>query len=242
MDDVLKNKEILEQKWETGKESEKSFWSGVMSPGSIDAEFENGRTISDDLLWAFILNPKAGSDPGPLKVLDVGCGPISKVGSRWPGRPVELTCVDPLAETYNELLDKNCPGIKHRPIYGVGEKLKEQFGDETFDIVFSLNALDHSYNPLCAIKNMVSVTKDHGMTYFIVSEREADHWNYEGMHQWNFYTEKGRLMLSNRDTEPIDCNAEFDPEKYRMIVMNRDGLVYTEVRNFIHVVIQRISG
>ena len=47
-----------------------------------------------------------------VRVLDVGAGPLTALGKVWPGRTLELTAVDPLADEYNAILDylaKNYP-------------------------------------------------------------------------------------------------------------------------------------
>ena len=40
---------------------------------------------------------------GPARVLDVGAGPLSSLGTHVPGRDVEIIAVDPLADIYDEL-------------------------------------------------------------------------------------------------------------------------------------------
>jgi len=170
----------------------------------------------------------------------VGSGPISKLGTRsFIKKGVELTCVDPLAEFYCELIEEFCPDLKYRPQTGTGESLREMFEPDSFDIVYSLNALDHSYNPLQVIENMVSLIKSDGMVYFVVMENEASFLNYEGMHQWNFYVENRDLMLGNKYVNPINCYKHLKSLGCHVTVMNSEMIVYKDVRNSIHVIINK---
>ena len=79
-----------------------------------------------------------------VALLDVGSGPFSRVPRNINGRNINITPVDPLAKKYNKIIDKSdvdYPFLKI--IEGTGESLAEQFSENSFDIVFSYNALDH---------------------------------------------------------------------------------------------------
>ncbi len=43
---------------------------------------------------------------GIIQVLDVGAGPLSGVGHHWPGRTIQLTAVDPLADTFDQIISE----------------------------------------------------------------------------------------------------------------------------------------
>ena len=52
------------------------------------------------------LRRELGADPpDPVRVLDVGSGPITTVGRTWPGHTVEVVAVDPLAHDYKLMLE-----------------------------------------------------------------------------------------------------------------------------------------
>jgi ubiquinone/menaquinone biosynthesis C-methylase UbiE len=48
-----------------------------------------------------------------------------------------------------------------------GEALLDVFLENSFDIVYSANALDHAYDPLLCIKNMLKVCKPEGWILII---------------------------------------------------------------------------
>eukprot|EP00854_Cymbomonas_tetramitiformis_P017342 gene17342-20637_t len=55
-----------------------------------------------------------------------------------------------------------------------------------YDIVHSMNAVDHSYNAPRVLKEMVHVAAPFGIILVLVNENVAVRENYWGLHQWNF--------------------------------------------------------
>src|SRR5262249_23151674 len=124
--------------------------------------------------------------PGTIvRILDVGSGPFTHVGKRWPDRKVEIVPVDPLAEHYNQILDR----LSIRPlvpaIFAEAEKLVERFAPDSFDLAYARNSLDHSYNPLAAIRSMLAVVKPQRYVYLWHVANEGVRERYTGLHQWN---------------------------------------------------------
>jgi hypothetical protein len=64
-----------------------------------------------------------------IKILDIGAGPITKVGYKLDNKEVELHPIDPLAKVYNRILDKRKihPPVKTK--FGNVEKLSESHGE-----------------------------------------------------------------------------------------------------------------
>ena len=139
-----------------------------------------------------VLNCPAGSD---VRVLDLGSGPASTVGRNWAGRKVVVTCVDPLAEEFNLLLSRHGYEEFTCIVRGCGETLLEDIEERGFDIAYSANALDHSYDPLLCINNMLRIVKPGGWVVFMVVENEGQRQNYGGLHKWNFCVHDRELVL-----------------------------------------------
>ena len=70
------------------------------------------------------------------RILDLGCGPRREL--EWATSAAERVGLDPLAEAYRGLMDGDA-GM--RLVAGVGERMP--FADSSFDVVASLNSLDH---------------------------------------------------------------------------------------------------
>ena len=75
------------------------------------------------------------------------------------------------------------------------EKLTEVFGTNAFDLVYARNTLDHSYDPVKAIRSMIDVVKPGCHALLEHAQNEAEEENYMGMHQWNLSVDDGRFYV-----------------------------------------------
>jgi len=180
------------------------FWENYVESSEFQRRLAVERPFSpepsQDCLFNLLAqaSPVKGSKP---RVLDVGAGPITNLGTLWPGGSVEVIAIDPLADKYDEILNRKgiIPGIRTR--YGEAEKLLEQFPEESFDLLYSSNALDHSYDPATAIRNMVLLCKLGGFVFLRHFENEAEKENFQGLHKWNFFEKRGDMIIANRAVE-----------------------------------------
>jgi SAM-dependent methyltransferase len=169
---------------------ELSFWRNIID--NCDKDYVSSihvelRDFLKDLL---------GLPPGGYaRILDVGSGPITKLGTEWEGRILDLILVDPLANEYNRMLDYKGLRTYPRPIKGFAETLIEQFGFDVFDMVYSQNALDHAINPSQGIREMLGVAKPSGIVAFNVVANEGCRNGYAGLHQWDFNLRDGKVYL-----------------------------------------------
>lgn len=173
--------------WENNLPEEISFWKQWLNDQSINKE--RIEMVNKPFPFLYLFNKLSNST---IKVLDVGSGPVTTIGTLAPEATIELTACDPLAEEYNTML--RAIGLAERAnIQKVaGEDLSKVFEKNNFDLVHSANALDHAYDPLLCIQNMLEVCKPGGWVVIIVIENEGERENYHGLHQWNF-------SLSNPD-------------------------------------------
>lgn len=137
----------------------------------------------------------------PLKVLDVGAGPLSVLAWGVEQNLFELVAIDPLADEYAKLLKQNNINYPVSPIPGVGEKVAEMFDEESFDIVYSRNALDHTVSPALCIENIVKVLKTGGIFFQGGLTKEGTVSEWTGLHQHDLYPENGNLMRANQQGE-----------------------------------------
>lgn len=143
----------------------------------------------------------------PVAVLDVGAGPISPINPRWPGRTIHVTAVDPLAAEYDRILARYGIIPRVRTVAGDGEMLTEQFPAAPFDLAYAANCLDHSYDPLRAITQMLAVVKPGGWVVLDHNIREGAHQRYRGLHQWDFTERDGDLWIATRTRAPVSVSA-----------------------------------
>lgn len=187
--------------WSDNLGAELAFWRRWFT----DDAFKAGREARRAALggpFPPTLAREVGLEAGaPLRVLDVGSGPLSTLRTRAPANPVELICVDALAVGYNALLEEfgfvECPRI----VPGVGERLAAQFGLDAFHLVHIANALDHCEDPARTFVEMYRVCRPGGQIWIVSIENEGEREGYAGLHQWNLVADDGGLHLWNGRTQ-----------------------------------------
>lgn len=185
--------------WAHGKGDELHFWRHYLAtkgdrwPNGY-AERMNPETPLQELIVRH-LDPSLAE----VSILDVGAGPLTIVGKRWEGHTVRLTAVDALADDYRQILAE----LRLEPPVMTDacetERLTERFQPNSFDLVHVRNALDHGYDVLLAIEQMLAVVKVGGRVVMDHFKNEAESQNYEGMHQWNLAIENGDMLIWNRN-------------------------------------------
>jgi SAM-dependent methyltransferase len=181
--------------WEQNLPEEASFWKEWLN--DAQANKERVEMINKSFNFCHLFNKLSNAT---IKVLDVGSGPVTTIGTLMPGVRIELTACDPLAEEYNSML--RAVGLEERAnIQKVaGEDLSKAFEKNSFDIVHSANALDHAYDPFLCIQNMLEVCKPGGWVIIITVENEGERENYHGLHQWNFsLSNSNQVSLSSKN-------------------------------------------
>jgi SAM-dependent methyltransferase len=187
--------------WRMRLETEVEFWADWLTgaPGTeqwaTDREKRlNPETEVEDPLVRAELE---GIPTEKISILDVGAGPLTALGYRFPGKTLTVVPVDPLADEYDRLLVGAGIDPPVRTIRVSGEALPEHFGPGTFDIAYAVNALDHSADPFLIISNMVAVVRPGGAVLLRHKRNEGKNARYGGLHQWNFDAADGALILWN---------------------------------------------
>jgi SAM-dependent methyltransferase len=187
--------------WRSRTRSEVDFWADWLTgaPGTeqwaedrerrLDPETE----IRDPLVRAELDSSTATA----VSILDVGAGPLTLLGYRYPGKTLEIVAVDPLATEYDRLLRAANLEPPVRTIAVAGEDIVEHFGGREFDIAYASNALDHSADPFRIISNMVSLVRPGGVVLLRHKRNEGASARYGGLHQWNFDVVDDNLVLWN---------------------------------------------
>jgi SAM-dependent methyltransferase len=199
--------------WTRGRRSELKFWGAWMvgAPGAEEwtndreLRFATETPIRDPLLRAELDRNPADE----ISILDVGAGPVTKLGYRHPGKTLRIVPVDPLADAYARLLENAnlVPPIRTMPV--AGEALLDRFGPRAFDIAHAVNSLDHSADPFAIVSNMVAVVREGGIVLLRHHRNEGEREQYEGLHQWNFDVAGGNLILWNNAVR-VNITAELE--------------------------------
>jgi SAM-dependent methyltransferase len=198
--------------WRSRKRTEVDFWADWLAgaPGTEqwasdrEARLDSEAEIRDPLVRDELeLNPSR-----EISILDVGAGPLTALGYRYPGKILAIVPVDPLADEYDRLLRSVGLEPPVRTIRVAGEDLLEHFGARRFDIAYAVNALDHSADPLEIISNMVALVRPGGSVLLRHKRNEGKSARYSGLHQWNFDVADGALRLWN-DAVDVDVGRTF---------------------------------
>jgi len=191
--------------WRTRTRSEVDFWGQWLAgaPGTEqwtsdrDSRLDPDTQIGDQIVRAELERIPADE----VSILDVGAGPVTGLGFRYPGKTLTIVPVDPLAEEYERLLRDAGLDPPVRTIRVAGEALLEHFGSRRFDIAYASNSLDHSADPFTIISNMAAVVRTGGIVLLRHKRNEGESAQYWGLHQWNFDVVDDSLLIWNNAVE-----------------------------------------
>lgn len=186
-------------RWKLAQYSEIRFWKKYLQGGGLNwknkfaLKFDPCLPLQEEIYSVLPANKQ------DIRILDVGAGPMTYLGKVHDGLRIQIEAVDPLADSYNRILDKNkiVPIVKTKQC--PAEELSNYFSEDSFDLVFARNCIDHSYNPHVAINEMIKVL--HSDCYLVMAHipNEGKNENYYGLHQWNFDAIDGDFIISSRN-------------------------------------------
>lgn len=192
-------------------EAEVDYWEewlatkGGKWPEEYLYRFDPAAEVADPALRR-VLSETVAED---VSVIDVGAGPASMVGCRFPGKRLTVVAVDPLAESYARSLARANLVPPVRTGLLDGEHLTEHFGRDRFDVAYARNALDHAVDPMVIIEQMLDVVRVGGYVVLRHVRNEAERQAYGQLHQWNFEERGGDLVVwrAGRETRMRDVFA-----------------------------------
>jgi len=161
--DYLNHKEVCltPADWNDSQRGELSFWNGQLNQGNIEQEHRNyyyRHTLEDGcniFAYFFML-----CDLSDKVLIDVGSGPQGILHSL---KAKEKIAIDPLMKSFRDLgygIEEN--NVKACAVSG--EHLSDLL--ITADVIFCLNALDHTQNPQKVLDEVYSVLNKGG--YFLL--------------------------------------------------------------------------
>lgn len=184
--------------WERGIERELAFWRDYLASGGLwEPEACRFRFDPDSALQPHIaVRLPAHVPASELAILDCAAGPATTLGKTLHGERLQIVAIDALAERYAEILrDLHLePPVPTRP--GEVEWLDCQFPAAGFSLVYMRFALDHLYDPILGLRQMVKVTRPGG-TVMIEHYRDEREVEYAGLKQWTLTPMDGDLVIHN---------------------------------------------
>ncbi|HUV97553.1 MAG TPA: methyltransferase domain-containing protein [Acidobacteriaceae bacterium] len=221
----------IHDRWQAGVQSEVDFWRSVCA-GVDFPEFtqELMQRIDPHAPVANHLLPYLPTEipVADTKILDVAAGPVSCIGWQIDGQRPQVTPIDALARRYRTILDEfNLVP----PVYTQqcdGEDICDLFKPDFFDLVHIRNALDHCYDALAVMRNMLAVLKPGGALIVCGYTDEAVFEKYAGLHQWNIRADNGAMIIW-RPNEHYDVNKTFSSQLGAVETSQDDSRRWTSV-------------
>lgn len=202
--------------WESRLHTELNYWKDQIRRQDSEAWLtEYATRLDPDAPLQDVIAKHIDRTVKVNRILDVGSGPLTSINRKCGFCEMSITAVDPLADFYNEVMAARgiTPPVRAEP--GWGERLTEQFGENQFDITYSRNAVDHSYDPIKCIDEMIKVTKKNRYVIVEVNERAGSLERWGGLHQWDFFVARTtplfqrHLFVEGKSIEAVDVTSHF---------------------------------
>lgn len=221
----------VRDEWQAGVQNEVDFWRAVFDGKQFPAFKQDmiDRAYPEKEIEKYILPYlPTGMPITSLKLLDVAAGPISCLGWKIKGESPQITAIDALAEEYRNILNEFhvVPPVYTQPCDG--ENITDMYAADSFDLVHIRNALDHCYDALAVVRNMLAVLKPGGFLIVAGHTDEAVFEKYIGLHQWNIRGEDGHMIIW-RPGARYDVNVLFADQLVAVEVMQVAGKRWTSI-------------
>ena len=133
-----------------------------------------------------------------LDLLEIGSGTISNIAYYVDQKLINVTAIDPLANEYKRMLKKVNYNYPIKPIKLKGEDLLRCFKEKCFHIIFALNSLDHTENPIKCLDNAYQLLMPGGIIFIVNNVKEGSRQNWMGLHQHDIYVKDNELIVSDK--------------------------------------------
>lgn len=182
-------------RWRDNQTIESTFWNDWVSCYCYDEKtWDDLNSLNRELIRDIRINIFAGPADS-LKILDVGSGPLTAVGSKWHGREILTVAVDPLADTFNEQFNRMNVKPPVSPISCAAEELSTIFEENEFDFIWATDSLDRGYNPLLALREMIYVVKPGSIIQLRHKKNSRQTYGGEGIYNWNFDIQNDEFVI-----------------------------------------------
>jgi SAM-dependent methyltransferase len=184
-------------RWQKAHGWEVAYWKEWLTTPEAQRLLDPDVPLDDDLVMGVV----ASMPDRSVSILDVGAGPITPLGRRFAGKQIEVIATDALAKEYDAVLEQASIRPPVRTQLVEAERLAETFPAGSIDIAHCRNALDHCYDPVLALDNMLAVVRPGGYVLLNHFINEGSSQGYLGLHQWNLTERDGSFVIWNAERD-----------------------------------------
>ena len=214
--------------WLDGIYDEIAFWKNCMETGGAAISKSRWKKQLDKNRRFSLEEDLPDTPEKVIRFADIGSGPLSRCGRITDKCKLEIHCVDPLADVYEILKKENGIDNGNQIQRGFVELLDHQFDRNTFDIVHMSNSLDHCFDPVYGIYQLLYICKAGGKIILRHAENEACNGNYRGLHQWNLslHNEENSFRIWNKECSYDICRIFADYADFELYpdIIEKDGV------------------
>ncbi|MCI9033759.1 MAG: methyltransferase domain-containing protein [Lachnospiraceae bacterium] len=166
------------------------YWKNKAEFEEQASRFKNTLSVSDgryliieDVIGKYICN--VTENPASVRIADIGCGKgayLKNLIKKFPG--CQYVAVD-LSETVMDYIENQKISIKQGTLTNI------PYDDNTFDFVYTCEALEHAVDIENAIREMARVTKPDGMIAII--DKNKDMLGYFEIGEWEQWFDEQQL-------------------------------------------------
>lgn len=218
------------QRWQRLQQEEINYWEELL--GADQAQ--RAARMNPDRPFQPYLMKLIEAPSTRVEILDVGAGPMTFLGHKWPGCEIRITAIDPQAAEYDRILAQLGITPPCRTKFGYVEDLDSVVPISFFDLVHARNCIDHAKDPIKAIEEMVRAVKPGGCVFLNHYISEGRRNEYGGPHQWNLFPRDGRFYVDCPGMKAVDMTERLDkvaevslgpplhgPESFTVIIRRR---------------------
>jgi SAM-dependent methyltransferase len=144
----------------------------------------------------------------PLSALDIGCGPMSRLGWGAVHGLLSVTGLDPLLEMYLIISCRHGhQDLPHAlPKHSISLRAESVDLDRyagAFDLIYTNNALDHTQDPAEVMRRMGRLIRPDGLFIAQVATDEGTRQKWDQLHQFNMRMEGPHFIAEPRSRRRI---------------------------------------
>ncbi|HKX46828.1 MAG TPA: class I SAM-dependent methyltransferase, partial [Planctomycetota bacterium] len=192
-----------------GLADEIAYWDAELSLRGVHAEYmrrrlDPARRREEYPIWLEpVIDARAElCGRRPLRAVDLGSGPLTTLAWGHEHGALVVDAVDPLADEYRKLIERHRVAYPVIPRRGFGETFADVVGRGAADLVYSRNALDHAEDVQRCFEQAAEALTAGGVFALEVFAYEGRREGYNGLHQFDFHCEAGRLHCLHRGQRP----------------------------------------